>query len=187
MLEEESTADDAAELCSLAEAVCNGTVTTAQYERLNAPLSANEDAARFYATYLRMHGLLLWHWRDADVSPVCSPALPIVVETSPLSTVSTSLFANVFSPGSYMFSYSLALFIVGVGLLIGWACQVPRNQEVAATGQRPAHNQFQLQNKNQSLWVVSPAWPIAAGPIARREPSVTLTSPWAASTPWRRV
>ena len=67
--EEGSTAGGGEELCSLAEAVCNGTITAAQYERLNALLSADEDAARFYATYVRMHGLLLWHWRDADVSP----------------------------------------------------------------------------------------------------------------------
>ena len=138
MLEEGSTAGNAAELCSLAEAVCNGTIATAQYERLNSLLSADEDAARFYATYLRMHGLLLWHWQDADVSPVSRPALPIVVETSPFPSIQTSLFANLVSPGGYLFSYSLAVFIVGIGLLIGWACQMPLNQEVAVNGQRPS-------------------------------------------------
>jgi hypothetical protein len=136
--EQESTADDAGDLCSLAEAVCNGTIATAQYERLNALLAADENAARYYATYLRMHGLLLWHWRDADVSPDSSPGLPIVVETSPLPVAATSLFTNLFSPGSYMFSYALAVFIVGIGLLIGWSCHVPLNQEVAAKGQHPA-------------------------------------------------
>ena len=124
MREEGSTAENAMELCSLAEAVCNGTITTAQYERLNERLSGDEEAARFYATYVRMHGLLLWHWRDADVSPASSPAFPIIVETSPLSAEPSSLFANLFSPGGYRFSYSLAVLIVGIGLLIGWACRI---------------------------------------------------------------
>jgi hypothetical protein len=139
MPEEESTASGAAELRSLAEAVCNGTITAAQYERLNALLSADESAARFYATYVRMHGLLLWHWRDADVSPVSSPAVPFIVETSPFGGAETPLMANLFSAGGYLFSYSLAALIVGIGLLVGWACQMPVNSEVAVSEQhRPA-------------------------------------------------
>ena len=129
--EEESAAGPATELCSLAEAVCNGTITAAQYARLNSLLSADEDMARFYATYLRMHGLLLWHWRDAEVSPASSPALPIIVETSSFPAVPSSLFASVFSPGGFVFSYSLAVLIVAIGLLIGWVCQVPLNQQIA--------------------------------------------------------
>ena len=113
--EEGSTAGNAGELCSLAEAVCNGTITAAQYERLNSLLLADEEAARFYATYVRMHGLLLWHWRDADVPPPSSPAFPVIVETSPLPTVPTPLFASLFSPGGYLFSYSVAVLSWGSG------------------------------------------------------------------------
>ena len=134
MREEGSTAGNAGELCSLAEAVCNGTIKAAQYERLNALLAADEEAARFYATYLRMHGLLLWHWRDADVPSASSPALPNVVEAPSLPAVPTPLFTNLLSPGGYLFSYAVAVFVVGVGLLIGWAYQVPHSQEAATTG-----------------------------------------------------
>jgi hypothetical protein len=133
--EERSVVGGGEELCSLAEAVCNGTITAAQYERLNSRLSADEDAARFYATYVRMHALLLWRWRDADVSPDPLPALPLVVEASPLPLVRTPLMASLFSTGGYVFSYSLAAFIVGIGLLIGWMCQVPVNREVASNEQ----------------------------------------------------
>jgi hypothetical protein len=133
--EERSAAGDGEELCSLAEAVCNGTITAAQYERLNALLSADEEAARFYATYVRMHGLLLWHWRDADVSPDPAPALPVVVGTSPLPLVRAPLATSLFSTGGYVFSYSLAAFIVGIGLLIGWAYQMPLNREIASNEQ----------------------------------------------------
>ena len=54
------------------------------YDRLNSMLLADEDAAQLYATHLRMHGLLLWHWRDADVSAGFNPpgTSPTVVETS---------------------------------------------------------------------------------------------------------
>jgi hypothetical protein len=138
MPEEGLPIDKSTELCSLAEAACNGTITAAQYDRLNGLLSGDEDAARFYATYVRMHGLLLWHWRDADVAPKSSPGLPIVFETSPTSAIPTVSFANLFSTGGYLFSYVLAVFIVGAGLLIGWACRVPDNQQIASNGQRSA-------------------------------------------------
>jgi hypothetical protein len=135
--EEESAGVVVEEIRSLAEAVCNSTLTAAQYERLNALLATDEEAARVYATYLRMHGLLLWHCRNADISPVSSPALPLV-ETSPFMPLQTPFFANAVSTGGYLFSYSLAVFIVGIGLLIGWACHVPIGSEVAVKRQQPA-------------------------------------------------
>lgn len=62
-----------AELRSLVEAVCNGTATTEQFERLNVLLAADEEAALFYATYVRMHGLLLWRYRDEIIVPESRP------------------------------------------------------------------------------------------------------------------
>jgi hypothetical protein len=124
--EEEPT--DNSELWSLAEAVCNGTITAEQYARLNPLLLADEDAARRYATYVRMHGLLLWRWQDADVAPASVQALPVVFDPPSLPGVSGSLFAGQFSPGGYLFSYLLAAFIVGIGLLIGWEWQVSNSR-----------------------------------------------------------
>jgi len=64
-----------AELRGLVEAICNGTVTSEQVERLNTLLAADEEAALFYATYVRMHGTLLWRYRDEIVVPL-SETLP---------------------------------------------------------------------------------------------------------------
>jgi hypothetical protein len=124
MIPPEKESTDNPELWSLAEAVCNDTVTAEQYARLNAILLADEEAARRYATYVRMHGLLLWHWRDTDVTPVATPVVPALVETPSFLGVPTSLGTNLFSPGGYVFSYLLAICIVGIGLLIGWAYQM---------------------------------------------------------------
>lgn len=62
-----------AELRSLTEAVCNGTATADEFDRLNVLLGADERAALFYATYLRMHGLLLWRYRDEIIIPESVP------------------------------------------------------------------------------------------------------------------
>ncbi len=116
--EEESA--EKCELCSLAEAVCNGTIAAEQYARLNALLPADEDAARRYATYVRMHGLLLWRWQDAAAAAPSAHALPAIPEPPSLSEAPAPLFTGLFSPGGYLFSYSLAALIVAIGLLIGW-------------------------------------------------------------------
>ena len=52
------------QLWSLVEAVCCGTATAEQCRTLSSLLAADDEAALFYATYLRMHGLLIWHCRD---------------------------------------------------------------------------------------------------------------------------
>ena len=55
---------------------------------LNALLPADEEAALCYATYLRMHGLLLWRWRDQIVihtgeaaQPAAPPAVGLLGQT----------------------------------------------------------------------------------------------------------
>ena len=68
MIPPEEEAVDNGELWALAEAVCNGTIGAEQYARLNALLLADEAAARRYATYVRMHGLLLWRWQGAEAA-----------------------------------------------------------------------------------------------------------------------
>jgi hypothetical protein len=125
------------EIWTLADAVCNGTIEAAQFERLNALLLANEDAARFYATYLRMHGLLLWSCQNIDDRPPSVPIPPIIVQTDPTSLFQYPQGIDLFSTGGFFFSYLLAAVIVGFGLLIGWTCQVSHNLEVAK-GERPA-------------------------------------------------
>jgi hypothetical protein len=52
----------------LTEAVCNGTATVEQCDNLSEILVADSTAAIFYAIYLRMHGELMWRWRDQIVA-----------------------------------------------------------------------------------------------------------------------
>ena len=120
---EEQSADNC-ELWSLAEAVCNGTIGAEQYARLNALLLADEDAARRYATYFRMHGLLLWRWQDAEAAVPSASTLPVIFEAPSLSVAHAPLLTGLSSPGGYLFSYSLAALIIAIGLLIGWQRQM---------------------------------------------------------------
>ena len=131
--EEQSDSGDSAELWALAEAVCNGTIEAAQFERLNELLSADEDAARRYATYVRMHGLLLWECQDADVSPPVDSPPTIVIQTSPLPALDAPSLAGLFSPGSFLFSYSLAAVFMAIGLLVALTY---RNRGPSVAGSR---------------------------------------------------
>jgi hypothetical protein len=61
------------------------------------------------------------------------PFSPVVIETSPDLPASFSPF------GSFFLSYTAAAVIVGVGLLLGWVCQVSVvKQQIAQDGVKPA-------------------------------------------------
>jgi hypothetical protein len=73
-------------------------------------------------------------WRTD--SPADVPFLPIIVQNSPGLPTAVSSFLSPF--GSLAISYLLAAVIVGIGLLIGWACQVSTSQQVTRYDPRPA-------------------------------------------------
>jgi hypothetical protein len=144
MISPEEKSVDNGELWSLAEAVCNGTIAAEQYARLNALLLADEAAARRYATYVRMHGLLLWRWQGAEAATPSVATFPVVLESPWLSAAPAPLLTSLFSPGGYLFSYSLAALIVAMGMLLGWMYQVsssrsdPRETVRVAPAAKPA-------------------------------------------------
>lgn len=80
------TPNDSMELWSLAESVCEGRATDDQCLALNALLLADEDAAISYSAYLRMHGYLLWHWRDGGIPTVRDRMAESERSSSPAAT-----------------------------------------------------------------------------------------------------
>lgn len=56
------------ELWLLTDAMCDGTITAGQRDRLEGLLRNSEEARLFYAAYMDVHGALLWQWRDSEVT-----------------------------------------------------------------------------------------------------------------------
>ena len=118
-------ATDIAALWALAEAVCIGTATAEQHESLSAIIVANEDAALFYATYVRMHGRLLWHWRDESmatrqhvVDEPATPQIPSPSSFAPSLNVGWILFAD------WPMAYLIATVVMAIGLTIAAVTRV---------------------------------------------------------------
>jgi hypothetical protein len=114
------------DLWALAEAVCEGTATHEQCDRLSERILADEDVALFYATYLRMHGRMQWNCRHgstldpadalqlaADAAVPSAPRSPV---PSFLSSIGYPASANMFV-SSTSFAYLVAAVLVGLGLL----------------------------------------------------------------------
>ncbi len=107
----------------MAEAVCTGTITREQYARLNALLPADEEAALCYVTYLRMHGLLLWRWRDQIVIHTGEAAQPAAAV--PLGLLGQTWQGGVgFFSQVIPFSYLMATVITAAGLFGMWLWKV---------------------------------------------------------------
>ncbi|MCD4726876.1 MAG: hypothetical protein K8R46_04395, partial [Pirellulales bacterium] len=118
-----------AEIRSLAEAVCMESITPEQCGRLNS-LLLDEKAALTYAVYIRMHGLLCWHWQD-QVVVIETP------ETSPPAQLPAGLLGGAwqgtvgFFSQTMPFSYLTATVIMGVMLLGFWAYKITHHQHIA--------------------------------------------------------
>lgn len=61
------------------------------------------------------------------LAPSTAPTSPIVLDLSPPATQTPSFFA----PGGMLFSYGISAILVGVGLVLGWVCQMPQHATVA--------------------------------------------------------
>ena len=88
-----------------------------------------------------MHGLLLWRWQGAEAAAPAEPTFPVILEAPLLSAAPAPLLTSLFSPGGYLFSYSLAALIVAIGLLLGWMYQVSNSRPDARGAVRlaPVH------------------------------------------------
>ncbi len=128
------------ELRTLAEAVCNGTATAEQFERLNARLATDEEAALFYATYLRMHGLLLWRYRDEIIVPESRPfPAPAPSEILPPVYPGFMGWRDAERPGIpvarvALFATAIALLVVGM-VVYQWGRSA--SMPVASSGELP--------------------------------------------------
>ena len=118
-----------AEIRSLAEAVCTGSVTPEQCGRLNT-LLLDENAALTYAVYIRMHGLLCWHWQDQIViieTPDTPPPVQLPAGFLGGAWQGTVSYFSQIGPLSYL----LAVAITGAMLLGFWAIKVTHHQHIA--------------------------------------------------------
>jgi hypothetical protein len=128
--------DGVDELQELLAALREDVITEAQAERLTSLLRESPEARQTYIRYMaiaahlhgggldsvtalvKQQGISDSGERLADELPAVAAGLPVAVEAfggfpSPLPSL-----------GSFAFSYAAAAVIVGVGLLVGWACEV---------------------------------------------------------------
>lgn len=140
---------DTTELWTLAEAACSGSVAEEQRERLNALLAGDDDAMLFYSTYLRMHGTLLWHCRDATVRPTTSlPSPPAVlppIAATPVPRLPSTIFQTTLNhlSSGWPMAYLLATVIVGIGIAVMAIVRVPQPIEIVEKS-RPAVEQQRI-------------------------------------------
>lgn len=124
------------ELRELLAALREETITEEEAERLTAVLRDDEEARRTYIRYMAIEAYLHSNTSGThtalpkqfgafgdrqgsdDESSPGVPGLPIVIQTPP------GFPTAVYPLGGFMFSYLAAVVIVGIGLLIGWMCQV---------------------------------------------------------------
>jgi hypothetical protein len=136
------TADNDRSITELLASLCDETISPEEMQRLDRLICSDATVRRLYLEYLDLHARLSYQFHRLDESALplasvqgdsaASAAVPlpsIVVQHSPglpaLVSPSVSPYA------SFAISYSLAAIIVGIGLLIGWACQVSISQPVA--------------------------------------------------------
>mgnify|MGYP002348284555 FL=1 len=131
------------ELARLVERVCNETMESPDWERLETLLARDDAAKRYYVSYLDLHAHLQWLNRDQDqpLSPghdaQCSFDGPTAAPVSPLDIVATQPHQPASSPlsGSLLLSYGVAALALGIVLLIAWSSRInhPAAESAAAS------------------------------------------------------
>jgi hypothetical protein len=121
------------EMFDLLAAVCNGTITAHEHQRLEQLLAADAAARQFYFDYLDLH-LHLRQWQRTQAMPAAanesvdlpspSPIPPIVIDPSPAAQPLFNLQSQL---GGFLFSYLAATVVLGIGLLVGALVQVSRD------------------------------------------------------------
>ncbi len=162
------------ELSLLLSAMLDGQMTDAEESRLAELLRDNPDAQESYLDYCRTHALLRQELGGrCDVAALAgeeavAAAGSAVEPPGPLAKIGNRRFLGdnppasapfpsivlqpfsdqnpAFAPlGNFVFSYSLAALIIGVGMLIGWACKVSNQQVASAPPPPPAIARHQPQ------------------------------------------
>ncbi len=142
---------DREELLELIDALCDGVITPAQHGRLQQQLAAEPAARQLYFDYLDLR-LQLRQWQRTSAGErflgidalESAAAAPIVIQAPPLHAPVSPIYSPI---GSFAFSYLVAAVVVGLGLLIGWAFQVPNprvdRQETTKVSPPPASKNLQ--------------------------------------------
>jgi hypothetical protein len=147
------------EVGRLAGLLLEGELGPPDRRRLEEMLLADHAALEYYQDYVDVHCLLHWQHGQADVGSVmelpdaCSavdlsdvgsavelpdrsgeipnpiPFIPpIILDLSP--AVRHSIAAQVFSPGGFLFSYTMSALIVGIALLVGWTWKIHYDRQL---------------------------------------------------------
>jgi hypothetical protein len=156
--------DNERSLDELLASLCDETISAEEMRRLDRLICTDAAARRLYMEYLDLHARLSYRFHQSAESAfplacesegiaapeelsVAGASLPLVVETPsavPISTFAVQDFPSLSSPvspflspwGSFAISYSLAAVIVGLGLLMGWVCQVSSTQQIVQNNPR---------------------------------------------------
>lgn len=128
-------ATDDRTIAELLASLCDETISPEEMQRLDRLLCTDAAVRRQYMEYLDLHARLScqFHHSAETMVPLPSMAVPL-----PPIVIQTDSDLSSFHPiGSFIFSYSLAAVIVGIGLLVGWACHIPGSQGLASNAVRP--------------------------------------------------
>jgi hypothetical protein len=141
-----------AELHDLLWGLRAGTAVSEELSRLERLVCDNAEARKFYVRYMHLCADL--HWNNAAVGKseirdpvsegVSSPSSaaapwhipPIVIDTSP--AVHPSLAATLFTPGGFLFSYTMSAVLLAIALATCWAWRVSSHQSNAPNVARSA-------------------------------------------------
>jgi hypothetical protein len=133
------------ELRGLLASCVDAPLAQQETQRLNGLLALDPEAQQIFADYAMLDACLDMVWtsgeqRTAGVSAPADAAIPAVMPTFPILDASISPFQS--SLGNSLVSYGVAAAVVIIGILAGWACQVPQlksgYQQIANVAKQPA-------------------------------------------------
>jgi hypothetical protein len=139
------------ELDRLIDRMCDQIATDDELAALGKRLVEDPDACEHYLACLELHGRLAWQmmpgkpfsseellcFAQADGETSSQPSIPpIIPDLSPASH--PSLVASLFTPGSFVFSYTAAGVLLTLVLLVGWTWKISQDQKVAGSAPREA-------------------------------------------------
>jgi hypothetical protein len=118
-----------------AERYCDGTLSAEETAALERRLRDDPQAMEFFVLYMEIHSQIAWNARAhaEDGRPSAIP--PIILDLSP--PIREPLWTSLVSPGGFLFSYTAAVVLVGIGLLIGWTWKIHYDRQIAANVPRP--------------------------------------------------
>jgi hypothetical protein len=158
------------ELIDLAFAVCDGIASDEQIERIEQLLATNPAARLTYLQCLELHQDM-----DRNVGAMIAALAREPIESSPSETAAASFpilvnppyglaspSASSFMPSGFLLSYGVAAAIVGVGMLLAWACKISVTQEFADNSSRrqeASHPAPEIEFVGQITDMVDCRWP----------------------------